>query len=138
MPSRCVSTALFLLHSICRRLGRVFGGALLPSPQINWAVLVGQQGCFWAFWHKCSPAASKPLKWVLRLDCWVATAGVIMTELGRHIEKSLNPVLKLTLKAALTWAFKSIPQVRWCCACFSFTDTMSCGPHTHITSCYTL
>lgn len=34
-----------------------------------------------------------------------------MTELGRHVEKTLNPVLKLTLKATLTWAFKSIPQV---------------------------
>jgi hypothetical protein len=43
-------------------------------------------------------------------------AGVIMTELGRHIEKTLNPVLKLTLKATLMWAFKSIPQVQCCAA----------------------
>lgn len=37
-----------------------------------------------------------------------------MTELGRHVEKTLNPVLKLTLLATLSWAFKSIPQV---CVC---------------------
>jgi hypothetical protein len=46
--------------------------------------------------------------------CLLPAAGVIMTELGRHIEKTLNPVLKLTLKGALMWAFKSIPQVRPC------------------------
>jgi hypothetical protein len=44
-----------------------------------------------------------------------------MTELGRHIEKSLNVAVKVTLKAALLWAFKSIPQVRvhvpLCCWC---------------------
>jgi hypothetical protein len=41
-----------------------------------------------------------------------------MTELGRHIEKTLNPVIKLTLKATLLWAFKSIPQVRSSPSCY--------------------
>lgn len=48
-------------------------------------------------------------------------AGVIMTELGRHIEESLNVAakvaVKVTLKATLLWAFKSIPQVCVCCWC---------------------
>jgi hypothetical protein len=44
-----------------------------------------------------------------------------MTELGRHIEESLNVAakvaVKVTLKATLLWAFKSIPQVCVCCWC---------------------
>jgi hypothetical protein len=39
------------------------------------------------------------------------SAGVIMTELGRHFEKTMSPMMKKVLPAAFTWAFKSIPQV---------------------------
>jgi hypothetical protein len=42
----------------------------------------------------------------------LSPTGVIMTELGRHMEKTLNPALRFTLMAGLSWAFKSIPQVR--------------------------
>jgi hypothetical protein len=34
-----------------------------------------------------------------------------MTELGRHFEKTMSPVMKKVLPAAFNWAFKSIPQV---------------------------
>jgi hypothetical protein len=34
-----------------------------------------------------------------------------MTELGRHFEKTMSPMMKKLLPAAFTWAFKSIPQV---------------------------
>jgi nitrate reductase gamma subunit len=39
------------------------------------------------------------------------SAGVITTELGRHFEKTMSPMMKKLLPAAFTWAFKSIPQV---------------------------
>eukprot|EP00879_Flechtneria_rotunda_P021713 GHRR01022894.1.p1 GENE.GHRR01022894.1~~GHRR01022894.1.p1 ORF type:complete len:326 (+),score=65.89 GHRR01022894.1:1058-2035(+) len=42
----------------------------------------------------------------------VCHPGMIMTELGRHMEKTMNPLAKVVLMGALTWAFKSIPQVR--------------------------
>lgn len=38
-------------------------------------------------------------------------AGAILTELVRHLEKSINPVLRVLLVGALSWAFKSVPQV---------------------------
>jgi hypothetical protein len=41
----------------------------------------------------------------------VADAGVIMTELGRHVNQSINPVMRVALLVAFAWSFKSIPQV---------------------------
>ncbi|WIA37711.1 hypothetical protein OEZ86_014595 [Tetradesmus obliquus] len=40
----------------------------------------------------------------------VCHPGVIMTELGRHFEKTMSPVMRTVLPAAFSWAFKSIPQ----------------------------
>ncbi len=36
--------------------------------------------------------------------------GVIITELGRHLEKQMHWAVRLALTAALSWSFKSIPQ----------------------------
>lgn len=54
--------------------------------------------------HICCPLA--PILLLLH-----AHTGVIMTELGRHFEKSMHPIARHVLLGALSWAFKSIPQV---------------------------
>jgi WW domain-containing oxidoreductase len=40
----------------------------------------------------------------------VCHPGAIMTELGRHFEKTLNPIARHLLLGAVSWVFKSIPQ----------------------------
>eukprot|EP00882_Tetradesmus_deserticola_P001513 GHRQ01001635.1.p1 GENE.GHRQ01001635.1~~GHRQ01001635.1.p1 ORF type:complete len:344 (+),score=122.34 GHRQ01001635.1:665-1696(+) len=40
----------------------------------------------------------------------VCHPGVIMTELGRHIAKSISPVMMKLLLTTFSWVFKSIPQ----------------------------
>lgn len=55
------------------------------------------------------------------------STGVIMTELGRHVQKTLNPVMRVALLAMLSWAFKSIPQAS--------PHSASCWPGRHAVGC---
>lgn len=42
------------------------------------------------------------------------TAGLVKTDLVRHINEAVSPLLRRIVEAAFAWAFKSVEQVSAC------------------------